>query len=165
MSEADRAESTLTGGERAQLEAFLSDARTEILGLLDGLTEEQARRRLVPSLTTLLGLVAHATFVERMWFAVTLAGRTRAELGLPETVEGSFRLTDDDTVASVVERYRQAWVAADEVAARHGLNDVAVHHRRGPVSLRWIYLHMIRELARHAGHGDILREQILAAEG
>lgn len=127
MSEPDRAESTLTGGERAQLEAFLSDARTEILGLLDGLTEEQARRRLVPSLTTLLGMVAHAT--------------------------------------SVAERYRQAWVAADEVAARHGLNDVAVHHRRGPVSLRWIYLHMIRELARHAGHGDILREQILAAEG
>jgi len=69
VSEPDRGESTLTGGERAQLEAFLSDARTETLGLLDGLTEEQARRRLVPSLTTLLGLVAHATFVERMWFA------------------------------------------------------------------------------------------------
>ncbi len=96
---------------------------------------------------------------------MTLAGRTRAEVGLPETVEESFRLTDDDTVASVVERYRQAWVAADEVAARHGLNDVALHNRRGPVSLRWIYLHMIRELARHAGHGDILREQILAADG
>lgn len=54
----------LTGGERKQLKSFLYDARTEIVALPDGLSEEQARRRLVPSLTTLAGLVKHATFVE-----------------------------------------------------------------------------------------------------
>jgi len=157
----DRVEAVLTAGEREQIESFLHDNRAEVLGLLDGLTEEQARRRLVPSLTTLLGLVKHAAFVERVWFDVALAGRSRAEVGLPDTVQESFTLTEADTVGSVSELYREAWAAAVEVATQHALDDVALHNRRGPVSLRWIYLHMIRELARHAGHGDILREQIL----
>ncbi|MDN5861536.1 MAG: DinB family protein [Pseudonocardia sp.] len=65
----------------------LHDNRVEVAKLLDGLTEEQARRRLVPSLTTLLGLVKHAAFVERVWFDVALAGRSRAEVGLPDTVD------------------------------------------------------------------------------
>lgn len=157
----DRVEAVLTAGEREQIESFLHDNRAEVLGLLDGLTEEQARRRLVPSLTTLLGLVKHAAFVERVWFDVALAGRSRAEVGLPDTVQESFTLTEADTVGSVSELYREAWAAAVEVATQHALDDVALHNRRGPVSLRWIYLHMIRELARPAGHGDILREQIL----
>lgn len=157
----DRVEAVLTAGEREQIESFLHDNRAEVLGLLDGLTEEQARRRLVPSLTTLLGLVKHAAFVERVWFDVALAGRSRAEVGLPDTVQESFTLTEADTVGSVSELYREAWAAAVEVATQHALDDVALHNRRGPVSLRWIYLHIIRELARHAGHGDILREQIL----
>jgi uncharacterized damage-inducible protein DinB len=161
VDDVDRVEAVLTAGEREQIESFLHDNRAEVLGLLDGLTEEQARRRLVPSLTTLLGLVKHAAFVERVWFDVALAGRSRAEVGLPDTVQESFTLTEADTVGSVSELYREAWAAAVEVATQHALDDVALHNRRGPVSLRWIYLHMIRELARHAGHGDILREQIL----
>lgn len=162
MTDNYRSETTLTGGEREQIEAFLHDNRLEIVGLLEGLTEEQARRRMVPSLTTLLGLVKHATFVERVWFDVALAGRTRAELELPSEVEDTFVLTDDDTVESVLAGYRAAWADADEIAMAHSLDDLAVHNRRGPLTLRWIYVHMIEELARHAGHGDILREQILA---
>jgi hypothetical protein len=158
----DRAEAALTAGERAQLESFLHDQRVEIANLLDGLTEEQARRRLVPSLTTVLGLVKHAAFVERVWFDVAFAGRSRAEVGIPDGVDESFELADDDTVESVAQRYLDAWANSLQVAADHGLDDYALHNRRGPVSLRWIYLHLIRELARHAGHGDILREQILA---
>lgn len=163
MNDDYRTEATLTGSEREQIESFLHDNRAEIVGLLDGLTEEQARRRLVPSLTTLLGLVKHATFVERVWFDVALAGRTRVELGLPAARDVSFILTDDDTIESVLTQYRQAWTNADEIAAAYSLDDLAMHNRRGPLSLRWIYVHMIEELARHAGHGDILREQILAA--
>ncbi len=160
-----RTESALTSGEREQIESFLHDNRAEIVGLLDGLTEEQATRRLVPSLTTLLGLVKHATFVERVWFDVALAGRTRAEVGVPDAAEDSFALSDTDSVESVLAGYRQAWADADEIAAAYSLDDLAVHNRRGPLSLRWIYVHMIEELARHAGHGDILREQILTADG
>lgn len=160
----ERADAVPTAGEREQIEAFLHDNRLELVRLLEGLTEEQARRRLVPSLTTLLGLVKHATFVERVWFDVALGGRSRAEAGLPDTVEESFTLATQDTVDSVRKRYHQAWADADRIAAGHDLDDLALHNRRGPVSLRWIYLHVIRELARHAGHGDILREQILAAD-
>ena len=82
----------------------------------------------------LLGLVKHATFAERAWFDVALAGRTRAEIGLPKTVGDRFILTDDNTIESVLAQYRRTWTNADEIAA-----------------------------ARHARHGDILREQILAA--
>jgi len=116
VDDVDRVEAVLTAGEREQIESFLHDNRAEVLGLLDGLTEEQARRRLVPSLTTLLGLVKHAAFVERVWFDVALAGRSRAEVGLPDTVQESFTLTEADTVGSVSELYREAWAAAVEVA-------------------------------------------------
>jgi len=156
-------EDTLIGSERAQLLAFVHDNRTEIAALLDGLTEEQARARLVPSATTLLGIVKHCSFVERVWFHVSLAGRGRDEVGIPESADDSWVLTEDDTIDSVLADYRAAWAEADQIAAPYGLDDLAVHNRRGPLTLRWIYVHLVEELARHAGHGDILREQVLAA--
>jgi hypothetical protein len=163
VTEADYlSERALIGSERAQLSAFLHDNRTELVALLDGLTDDQARARLVPSATTLLGIVKHCAFVERVWFHVSLAGRSRAEVGIPEAADDSWVLADDDTVASVVADYRAAWAEADDLAAPYDLDDLAVHNRRGPLTLRWIYVHMVEELARHAGHGDILREQVLA---
>jgi hypothetical protein len=157
-------ESTLIGSERQQLEAFLEDNRSELAATLDGLTEEQARRSLVPSLTTLLGLVKHATFVERVWFQVSLLGRARAELGLPEDADDSFRLAPDDSVASIALDFAAACEESRAAAAGYGLDDLVLHNRRGPLTLRWVYVHMIEELARHAGHADILREQILAPD-
>ena len=156
-------EQTLIGSERAQLLAFVADNRREVEALLDGLTEEQARARLVPSATTLLGIVKHCTFVEKVWFHVSLRGQSRAEVGIPEAAEDSWLLEDTDTVASVAAAYREAWAEADELAAPYDLDDLATHNRRGPLTVRWIYVHLVEELARHAGHGDILREQVLAA--
>lgn len=69
-------------------------------------------------------------------------------MGLPDTAEQSFMLTADDTVVSVSELYHQAWSGAVLVAVDWDLDDLALHNRRGPVSLRWISLHLIRELAR-----------------
>ncbi len=148
--------------QRAQLETILESNRAELIEVLEGLSDEQARTRLVPSLTSPLALLKHACTVERVWFHVAFVGRTRAELGIPEDVHDSFVLGPDDTVASVLREYRSASAEAREIAASYDLEDHALHNRRSPVSLRWIYLHMIQELARHAGHGDILREQILA---
>jgi len=162
MTHDHHSEQALTGSERAQLEAFLHDNRRELAGILDGLTEEQARRRLVPSRTTPLGLVKHVIFAERVWFHVALGGQARAELGLPDTPDETFVLTESDTIESVLAELRSTWAEADEIAAAHELDSHAQHNRRGPLTLRWIYLHMVEELARHAGHGDILREQILA---
>jgi hypothetical protein len=157
-------ETTLTGTERAQLEAFLHDNREELLETLDGLTEEQVRRRLVPSLTTLLGLVKHASFAEQVWFQVALAGRSREEIGCPVEIDDSFTLDESDTIESVVAAYRATIAESDRIAAAYDLDDLALHNRRGPLTLRWIYVHLVEELARHAGHADILREQILAAD-
>ncbi len=152
-----------TASERKTLVDLLADNRAEILRLLDGLTEDEVRRRLVPSLTTLLGLVKHASFAEQVWFHVTLTGRTREEIGLTYDIDDSFRLTPDDTIASISEEFRAVCAESDRLAAAHALDDTGEHRRLGPVNLRWMYVHMIEELARHAGHGDILREQILAA--
>ena len=150
-----------TAGERAVLEGLVDVQRQEIAGLLEGLTDEEAGRRLVPSLTTPLGLVTHATFVEQVWFQHRIAGVSRAEVGIPETVEESFVLTDAHTVKSVLEGYAAACERSRDIAAAHDLDEQFTWHA-GRVSLRYLYGHLIAELARHAGHGDILREQILA---
>ena len=157
-------EPALIADERTQIEEFLDTNRAELIETLDGVTEEQARRRLVPSLTTLLGLVKHCTWAEQVWFHVGLAGHTRDELGIPHENDPSWAVTDEDTVASVVAEYHRACAEAREFASAYALDDLVQHNRRGPLTLRWLYLHMIEELARHAGHADILREQILAAD-
>lgn len=157
-------EDALLADERATMQAFVDDQRREIAGLLDGLTEEQARRSLVPSLTTLASLVKHCVFVEQVWFQVGLAGRTRAELGIPEEADDSWRLDDADTIESLLAAYREACAESGRIAATRSLDDLVLHNRRSPLTLRWVFAHMVRELARHAGHGDILREQILAAD-
>jgi hypothetical protein len=71
---ATSAEDVIDQPARAQLEAFLDEHRRALNGCLDGLTEEQVRRSLVPSRTTLLGLVKHATFVEKVWFESWMRG-------------------------------------------------------------------------------------------
>lgn len=148
---------------RDQFEAFLDEHRSALRASLDGLTEEQARRPLVASKTTLLGLVKHAAFVERVWFDEAISCRSRAELGLPDTPDESFDLTEDDTVASVQLAHRQACAAARQATAALSLDDVVRGNRRGPLPLRWVYLHVLRELAQHCGHADILREQVLGS--
>jgi len=147
---------------RDQFEAFLDEHRTALTACLDGLTEEQARRSLVPSRTTLMGLVKHATFVERIWFDEAVTGRSRAEIGIPATPDESFVLADGDTVAGVQQAHREACEASRRATASLGLDDLLLGNRRGPMPLRWVYLHMLRELAQHCGHADILREQVLS---
>ena len=142
---------------RAQFEAFLDEHRRELNRCLDGLTEEQARRSLVPSRTTLLGLVKHATFVEKVWFDEAVTCRSRAEIGLPATPDESFILHDGDTIATVQRAHRAACESARQATSSLGLDDLLHGNRRGPLPLRWVYLHVLRELAQHCGHADILR--------
>ena len=148
--------------ERALLEGMVDIQRDEINAILEDLDDEEARRRLVPSLTTPLALVKHATFVEKVWFHARVAGVPRKEIGLPDTVDESFMPDPEDTVDSVRAAHREACERSREVAAGHELDDEFDWHGN-PVSLRFIYAHMIQELARHAGHGDILVAQIKAS--
>lgn len=150
--------------ERDQIEAVLDEQRAEVAALLDGITEDQARARLVPSATTLLGLVVHATFVEQVWSHVAFEGRSRDSLGLPDRAEDSFHVAPDRTVAAVREEFLRVCEESRAITAGRALDDLAHHNRRSPVSLRWIWLHLVREHARHCGHGDILREQLAARD-
>jgi hypothetical protein len=147
---------------RAQFEVFLDEHRDALNRCLDGLTEEQARRSLVPSRTTLLGLVKHATFVEKVWFDEAINCRSRAEIGIPATPDESFILADGDTIATVQQAHRQACESSRRATSSLGLDDIVRGNRRGPLPLRWVYLHTLREFAQHCGHADILREQLLS---
>ncbi|KNX39297.1 DinB family protein [Luteipulveratus halotolerans] len=148
---------------RDQLDRFLDDHRAQVLACLDGLTDEEARRSLVPSKTTVLGLAKHATFIEEVWFDEAISCRSREEIGIPQTPDESFDLDDGDTVESVRQAYVLACEASRRATAGLHLDDVVHGNRRGPLPLRWIYLHMLRELAQHNGHADILREQLISA--
>ena len=148
---------------RVQLEAFIDEHRAALAACLDGLTEEEARRSLVPSRTTLLGLVKHAAFVEKVWFDEAVTGRPRSDIGIPATPDESFVLDDTDTIDSIRAAHRAACAAARTAAAGLDLDSVVTGNRRGPLPLRWVYLHVLRELAQHCGHAEILREQVIAA--
>ena len=146
-----------------QVRAFIDQHRHMLRASLDGLTEQEARAALVPSLTTLLGLVKHAAFVERVWFGEAVTGSPRSALGIPETVEESFELTSEDTIASVLAEHAAAVARSRAAVAGMSGDAVLPGNRRGPLPLRWVHLHVLRELAQHCGHADILREQVLAA--
>ena len=149
------------GPERVVLEAMLEENRASLIECVDGLSEEDARRSLVPSLTTPLGLLKHVACAERSWFQRRLAALPETEWnGYAYGDEPSWSLAGTDTVASVIEEFQQAASRSREIAAAYDLDHTIEHDVMGTLSLRWIYLHMIEEVARHAGHADILREQI-----
>jgi hypothetical protein len=153
-----------TGDERTVMEYQLEVQRSDLATLLDGLTEEEARARLVPSLTTPLGLITHVTFVEQVWFHHRVAGISREQVGIPESIDESFTLAPEDTVVEVKRRYLDACDRSRAIAAEHDLDEL-FDWRGTPVSLRFIYVHLLTELARHAGHGEILVEQLRTRRG
>jgi uncharacterized damage-inducible protein DinB len=149
----------LTGGsdEREVLEGFLDWFRGVVEHKLDGLGRAELVEVRMPSGTTMLGIVKHLASAERLWF------RTRF-LGEPDEgwdSDESFRITESDTVESVLDRYRaECAFSRAAVAGAPSLDAVAAveHPIYGDVTLRWILVHIIEETARHAGHLDILRE-------
>src|SRR5258706_10073251 len=118
---ATSAEDVIDQPARAQFEAFVDEHRAALNRCLDGLSEKQARRSLVPSRTTLLGLVKHATFVEKVWFDEAITCRPRAEIGIPATPDESFILDDTDTNASIPEPHRQPCEPSRLATASRGL--------------------------------------------
>ncbi len=149
---------TVELGER--LDELIDGYRSALHNCLDGLTEDEARLRLVPSKTTLLGLVKHVTFVEGVWFDQAVSGRSYAEIGIASTVDGSFSLRRSDTIASVQDAHRRRCEASRRTMAELELD--ARVDGRGDRPVWALQLQVLRELAQHAGHADILREQVLA---
>ena len=145
---------------RHRIDDLIDEYRASLHDCLDGLTEEEARMRLVPSKTTLLGLVKHVTYVEGIWFDQAITGATTAAIGIATTPDRSFTLRKSDTVASVQADHRRRCERSRETMAALDPGDVVDGRGTRPV---WaLQLQVLRELAHHAGHADILREQILA---
>ena len=152
---ADRRTPFTVAGERETLRAFLDYLRDAMVVKITGLDDDAVRRPLVPSGTSLLGLVKHLTRVETAWFPFAFAGE--------DVVVPKDELEAGDTVESVVEAYRGAVRRANDILdGAHDLDQCCVHRFVAPerMSLRWIMVHMIEETGRHAGHADILREQL-----
>lgn len=160
----DTAEVAATADERTTLETFLDFYRNAVKAKVRGLSEEDARRALVPSATTLAGLIKHLRRVEASWFQHRLAQIPADDVpalrGWSYAEENDFQVGPDEKVEDLMAQYDEQCAKSRATAARYNLEDLAPHHELGHVSLRWIYVHMIEETARHAGHADILREQI-----
>jgi hypothetical protein len=150
-----------TDDQRRRVGELIDEYRAAVHDALNDLTEEEVRRRLVPSKTTLLGLVKHLTFVEGVWFDQAITGRSYAAIGIPSTVDGSFRLRAADTIATVQANYRERWATSRANLANLRSDDIV--DGRGPRPVWALELQVLRELAQHAGHADILREQLLAS--
>ena len=147
-------------GLHQRVEQLIDEYRRALHDSLNSLSEEEARRRLVASKTTLLGLVKHASFVEGVWFDQAVTGRSYREIGIAATVDGSFKLRETDTIASVQAEYRDRWATSAGNLDGRSLDEVV--EGRGARQVWALKLQVLCELAQHAGHVDILREQIIS---
>jgi uncharacterized damage-inducible protein DinB len=161
-----REDPPLEASERVMLAAFLDYHRATLLQKVAGLSDEQLRRRLVPSATTLLGMVKHLGYVERSWFQMRFAGEDLPVPWSEADPDADFRVEPEETTESVLAFYRGQVERSRAIAdAARSLDEKARHPDRKDYTLRWIMVHMIEETARHNGHADILRELIDGATG
>ncbi|MEU1424617.1 DinB family protein [Kitasatospora sp. NPDC005751] len=155
---------------KKDLQIYLQDARDALLWKLDGLSEYDIRRPMTPTGTNLLGLVKHATGAEALYFGATF-GRPFA--GTPLWITGDAEpnadlwATPEETREQIVDRYRAAWVHADATIGSLPLDAVGrvPFGNRSELTLHRVLVHMIAEIQRHAGHADIVREQLDGTTG
>jgi len=154
-----------TGGEKESLRVALDRHRDVVLWKLDGLDEEQARRPMTPTGTSLLGLVKHLAAVEYGWFCETFGRETEALPFDDDDPEADLRVEPGETTADIVAFYGRARAASDRVIEELDVEARGTAWHGATVTLRWVLIHMVEETARHAGHMDVLRELIDGATG
>ena len=171
IDEDPRHEPPGVGDELATLVGFLRWQRETLELKCSGLDATQlARRPVDPSTLSLLGLVRHMADVERGWFRRLMAGEDAPPLFYSkEDPDGEFEgaAPDPHLVTEAWAAWRGEVENADRFVADHPLETMgeASDPDRGPISLRWVMVHMIEEYARHLGHADLLRERIDGAVG
>jgi uncharacterized damage-inducible protein DinB len=162
-----RPDPPMLGSERAQLAGFLDFLRSAVVLKATGLTDEQARRSLLPSeLTTVAGLVSHLTYVEQYWFAIVMDNQPDpwAER-FKEDNDAEFRAALEIPLGQLVADYEAECRRSRDLAARLDLDVTGTTAKGEPVNLRWVLIHMIEETGRHAGHLDLLRELLDGSTG
>ncbi len=143
------------------LARYLDTYRAVVKWKVEGLRREEAARPMVPSGTSLLGVVKHMAFVERWWFAAVLAQGDPEFPWSDDDPDADWRIGDDEDVASVIALYDAECERSREILAGFDDPDTTVPFRdEGMLSIRRVLVHMVEETARHAGHMDIMRELI-----
>jgi hypothetical protein len=167
LADPRRTEPPFLLAERAMLDAWLEFHRTTLLLKCEGLDDASRKRRPVAtSKLSLHGLVRHMGEVERNWFRrVLLEDPAAPPIWFDPAIEDSelVPLDDADWEADLA-TWQAECDASRAAAADHELDDTGLRHGE-PCSLRWIYVHMTEEYARHNGHADIIRELIDGAAG
>jgi uncharacterized damage-inducible protein DinB len=153
------------GDEKAVLLAYLNVQRNHVLGILDGLSDEDLRRPVLPSGWTPLALLQHlALDDERFWFRGVVAGETPVIDGVAAGYD-AWKVDPEATADEIFQLYRGEIERADAVIAATSLDappawwpDFFGNFRLD--NLRDVLLHVITETACHAGHADVVRELI-----
>jgi uncharacterized damage-inducible protein DinB len=156
------------GSEWATLDGFLEYQRDTLLWKCSDLTPEQLAARPLPTtVLSLLGLVRHLADVERSWFRRAFAGEDAPPIYYDRDTDpdGDIVPPPDADPAEAFATYRREVEAARAAVAGHDLGETFVSPRGATLSLRWVYVHMIEEYARHNGHADLLREAIDGTTG
>ncbi len=164
---ADRVDPPYVADERPMLDAWLDFHRATLLWKCDGLSDQQLKTPSAePSNLTLLGLVRHMAEVERGWFYRFVEGRDADPIYCTDAdPDADFdRVAEADPAADFA-TFRAEVDACRALVADRDLDEVRTMRRGRRISLRWIYVHMIEEYARHNGHADLLRERIDGATG
>jgi len=146
--------------EREMLLEWLCYLRGAVLRKVDGITDEQARRRPEGHLIPLLGIVNHLTHVEWRWIDGGFKGE---EVWRSEE---EFNPGSGLTLAMAIDAYRRRAESTDATVRSLASLDVPSRRRADKgTDLRWVLCHLINETARHAGHADAVRELIDGSTG
>jgi hypothetical protein len=150
-------------GERATLEGFLDWYRSVVERKVVGLTVVDATRPMTPTGMSALGVVKHLGWVERGWFRETFAGEDVEAIDVDGDNSAEFAISSEDTIDSVIGFYRNEAEESRRICrTANSLDALSVKETpyRERVSLRWVMVHVLEETARHAGHLDLMREEI-----
>ena len=165
----ERTRPELVLGERQALETRLDFHRDTLLLKCAGLAAAQLKERpIAPSRLSLFGLVRHMTEVERWWFRIHGANTDLEFPYDPDQTGQDFEALEDADAPANLEAFKEEVALARAAVAARQLDDVVPSHGDHPErtrDIRWIYLHMIEEYARHNGHADLIRERIDGVTG
>ena len=154
-----------SGDEKTILTSYLDWYRETLLLKVDGLSDSDMKRRLVPSETSLFGIVHHLAYVERSWFQDVFAGRTVEYPWTDDDPDAEWHVEGTISSEDAVALYKSECEINQQIVADASLDDLAKRPQYLDMPLRRIVVHMIEETARHVGHADILRELIDGTTG
>jgi uncharacterized damage-inducible protein DinB len=156
----------ITNGERADLLGTLARHRGFLRFTVRDLTDEQAAQRTTASELSLGGLIKHVAIIEQRWMRFAVGGAEAME-SEPVDWEGGFRMLEGETLAGLLDSYDEVARKTDELVSRlpdldasHPLPVAPWYEPGASWSVRRVLLHLIAEIAQHAGHADILRESL-----